>query len=350
MFLSLQDPMAISSTPNADSGVSSQPRRSLILRLRSLAAAPFQLMALYIRPVWLLRTIRLVKPESLARALDRIFDPNSLRRKFNYQFRQKLVLVSAYNGSFEVDVNDHLGYRFFMNEGFDSFLLWLGARLGITGGDILLDIGANVGSVCVPFALKFGTEVIAVEASKANCAMLMRNAALNRMKLQVHCNCAVDAQTAAAKRYLEFFTNSGNMAASSMFAKWNPSVSAARLEYVRTALVDDLVGAEIGRDRLKLIKIDVEGAESIVLRGMPRLLKAGIPIAFEYRIDLMQRDLRDDGSEMVGLLRGNHDLYGVAPTAGGGYALVEFDPRRPYENALALPRDRVEEFKRKLGG
>jgi FkbM family methyltransferase len=308
---------------------------------------PLQFVALYFRPLWLLKAVKHAKPAYVARRLHLIFDPNVLRKKFNSQFKQKLVLVEAYDGTFEVDVNDHLGYRFFMNDGFDSFLLWLGTKLNIQKGDILVDVGANVGSVCVPFALRFGAEIIAIEASKANCAMLLKNASLNKVKLQVHCNCAVDEQTAQANRYLEFFSNNGNMAASSMFNRWNPSVSNPHIEYARTAVADQLVGPDIGNERIKLIKMDVEGAETMVLRGMRGLLKSEVPVAFEYRIDVMLRDLQDNGSEMIDMLTANHVIVGIEPR-NGGYGLVEFDPTKSYENALALPLSRVEELRRLL--
>jgi FkbM family methyltransferase len=324
-----------------------QPRRFLTSRLQSTLATPLQFGALYFRPLWLLQSIKHLRPQFIGRKFRTIFDPNVLRKKFNFRFKQKLVLVQAYGGTFQVDINDHLGYQFLMKDGFDNFMLWLGTKLGMEKSDILLDIGANVGSVCVPFALRFGTEVIAIEASKTNCAILLKNAALNRVKLQVHCNCAVDTQTAEKQRYLEFFSNNGNMAASSMFNRWNPSVSAAQVEYARTGVADQLVGPDVGSDRIKLIKIDVEGAEAIVLRGMPQLLASEAPIAFEYRIDVMLRDLKDDGSEMIDLLQVNHTIYGIE-SRKDGYALVDFDPKVPYENALALPKSRVDVLKRIL--
>jgi FkbM family methyltransferase len=326
---------------------SHQPRRAFASRLQSVLATPLQFGALYFRPLWLLKAIKHLKPQFIGKKFRTIFDPNGLRKKFNVRFKQKLVLVEAYGGTFQIDINDHLGYQFLMKDGFDNFLLWLGTKLGINNGDVLLDIGANVGSVCVPFALRFGTEIIAIEASKTNCAILLKNAALNGLKLQVHCNCAVDLQTAQQHRYLEFFSNNGNMAASSMFNRWNPSVSAAQIEYARTAVADQLIGADARSDRIKLIKLDVEGAEAIVLRGMSELLATNAPIVFEYRIDVMLRDLKDDGTEMINLLRANHTIFGIE-VRKGDYALVEFDPKMSYENALAVPNGRLDELTRIL--
>src|SRR6185295_8003723 len=138
-----------------DRGTAQPPGRSVSSSLKSFILTPLQLVAIYFRPLWLLKTIKHLKPRFVADRLHRIFDPNILRKKFNVQFTPKLVLVKAYGGTFQVDVNDHLGYRFMMNDGFDSFLLWLKAKLGIGKGDMLIDIGAYVGSVCVPFALRF---------------------------------------------------------------------------------------------------------------------------------------------------------------------------------------------------
>jgi hypothetical protein len=80
---------------------------------------------------------------------------------------------------------------------------------------------------------------------------------------------------------------------------------------------------------------------------MPQLLASEAPIAFEYRIDVMMRDLKDDGSAMIDLLQVNHTIFGIE-SRKDGYTLVDFDPKVPYENALALPKSRVDVLKRIL--
>jgi hypothetical protein len=50
---------------------------------------------------------------------------------------------------------------------------------------------------------------------------------------------------------------------------------------------------------------------------------------------------------MIDLLSANHTLVGIEPV-GSGYGVVEFDPSKPYENVLALPKASAEALKRAL--
>src|SRR5690606_31596353 len=46
-------------------------------------------------------------------------------------------------------------------------------------------------------------------------------------------------------------------------------------EYISTHRADDILPPLVGEQGVALVKIDVEGAELLVLKGMPRLLESG---------------------------------------------------------------------------
>jgi FkbM family methyltransferase len=319
-------------------------------RLRRLKAfilwlfqvAPLLLIAAHVRPVVVLRAVKLIARLPGGFLIAGLFDPNVIRKRIDISFRQKLVPLNCYGGTFLVDVNEHLGYRFFINDGFDPLVLHVSNCLEIDETSILLDIGANIGSTCIPFAMKYNATVIAVEASKNNAFLLLKNAWLNGIRLWPHIVCAVDPLTAGSKEWLQFFSKNGNSAANSIFEEWNPSRSASSSEYVKTTTIDSIL-ENVDLEKIRLVKIDVEGAEAMVLKGFRKLCLLRAPLLFEYRVDVMKRDLNDDGSEMLNVIGDHFDVFGI-DELGGSFALCNFDPEKPCANAIAIPKSSREYF------
>jgi hypothetical protein len=157
----------------------------------------------------------------------------------------------------------------------------------------------------------------------------------------------VDEETYKSNRFIKLYIKNGNSGASSLFKAWNPSRSESEIEFAKTFIIDDLPQVKQDSKKIKLIKIDVEGSEALVLRGMKNLLQESIPIIFEYRIDIMKRDLNDNGSEMIKLLQENRKIFGITRYKDS-YRLVEFDQTKSYENAISLPLSKLDVFTEKL--
>lgn len=313
-----------------------------ILILKLFQSTPSLWITGHFRPLTVLRLVKAISRVPGGTLLVGLFDPNVIRKKLPIKFKQRLVSLKSNGGAFLVDVNEHLGYRFFINNGFDPLVLEVSEFLEIDDKSILLDIGANIGSTCIPFAIKYNAEVIAVEASKQNAFLLLKNASLNKIRIWPHINCAVDGATANKDKWLKFFTSSGNSAANSIFESWNPSKSESDFEFVKTATMDKLL-MDVDLKKIKLIKIDVEGAEEIVLRGFESISLTEAPMLFEYRVDVMKRDLNDDGLRLVKLIEKNFYIYGIRENQGS-FWLCDFDPKQPYANAIAIPKARKEYF------
>ena len=76
-----------------------------------------------------------------------LVDPNNIRRK-----KTKSLLVPNYlkttcdDAKMIVNVNDHIGYKTYLNNTFDNSLLLLSKFLQIDKNDIIIDVGANIGT------------------------------------------------------------------------------------------------------------------------------------------------------------------------------------------------------------
>jgi FkbM family methyltransferase len=165
--------------------------------------------------------------------------------------------------------------------------------------------------MCIPFALFFNCEVIAIEASKANSSMLLENAALNNAKLFLHSVCVTDQKSALESPWIKLFGRSGNSGATSIYSDWNPSrkeVEKQKVEIAPTTTIDDLI-PKVHLSRIGLIKIDVEGAEALVLKGFNNIFSIHVPIIFEYRIDLLKRISSIDVSEFIKVLELHYKLF-----------------------------------------
>lgn len=147
-------------------------------------------------------------------------------------------------------------------------------------GGTFVDVGANWGYFTLVAAHAVGPRgrVVALEPDPRMAAELRGNVARNGIG---HATVMETAASEAAGRavlsgYAEADRNRG---VSSLVA---PPAGNARSFAVRTAALDDLMD-ELGIHRADLVKIDVEGAEELVLRGMARGLAAG-----RYRQVLME--------------------------------------------------------------
>jgi FkbM family methyltransferase len=175
---------------------------------------------------------------------------------------------------------------------------WLEGRLGV--GDVFVDVGANVGYFAVLGSRLVGptSMVVAVEASPTFHSMMLRNVGLN--------GCgnvrAVNAAAADSRDELTFvLASSNNMGTNSMVPYTAPAESSFTI--AGRPLTEILSSEEIAATRV--IKIDVEGAEGRVIRGLASILdqlREDVEIAVEVEPDRM-RQLGDDIDEVLTTMR-----------------------------------------------
>ena len=141
---------------------------------------------------------------------------------------------------------------------------------------VLLDLGANIGSICLPIAkLRPDVRIIAVEASPRVFSYLKENIEMNKVTNIDIVNIALsdnDGET------ISFYSPEEKFGKGSM-----SPVFTDKAETVKTITVDTLLKNK-NISNVGFIKIDVEGYESFVFRGSEKLLSGDSkpPVLFEF--------------------------------------------------------------------
>ena len=147
-------------------------------------------------------------------------------------------------------------------------------------GDVVLDVGANAGLYTVIAARAVGDtgHVYAFEPDQRAVALLRRNVALNGLKNVTVIEAAVSDQTGERE-----FAAASDIALSSLAAIQRDDQHIQGWRTVRTIRLDDAIASHAIAG-VTFLKIDVEGAEKLVIDGAPNLLARapeGFTILFE---------------------------------------------------------------------
>jgi FkbM family methyltransferase len=150
----------------------------------------------------------------------------------------------------------------------------------LKSGDVFYDVGANVGffSILAGWLVGAGGSVHAFEPVPSNADTIGRNLRLNGLSnVQVH---SVAVSEASGQQELLISRHRGGAALASAVATV-PDVTGKIV--VPTVAIDDLI-EQCKAPPPTMIKVDVEGAELNVLRGMHRTLRTHRPVLL-YEVD-----------------------------------------------------------------
>lgn len=295
--------------------------------MKTLLASLITAITARIRLLPLLRLLQAGQSHRPIRRATRFFDPNYIRQFRPFGHAPKYAMLNWRGTRLRVNVNDHIGFQSFVrNEPFEMTLYAVAQSLDLGEDDVVLDIGANIGTASVPLCRAFGCELAAVEASKDTASELLKNIAMNGVKAHVDV-VALSDQTGG---FLTLHLQDGNRGASSLLGDWGAPGVTGRSEMVPVRRLDDYIAASPFRDRIKLIKIDVEGAElSVIQGGRDFLAQNTAPILMEYRIDAGETTR----AMLFKVLRELDEGYIVYAVDQGGTKHA-FDRHMPYENIL----------------
>jgi FkbM family methyltransferase len=137
-------------------------------------------------------------------------------------------------------------------------------------GDLVVDVGANIGMTVLAAALRVGPtgHVTAIEPASRVSGLLRRSLALNGLSERVTLHaCAAGEATGSARLHLTAITGHSSLL---------NLPNAAGTEEVEVRTVDDLVRP--GRP-VRLAKLDAEGFELQVWRGMRRVVEESPELA-----------------------------------------------------------------------
>jgi FkbM family methyltransferase len=162
----------------------------------------------------------------------------------------------------------------------------------IRPGDIVIDVGANVGTHLFPMSRLVGRDgwVIGYDADPEICAMLDKSARLNRMEnVTIRC-CAVSSQSGILNLKRNQ-TNRGQTSVDSHDRRVGLAVNCTPLDLeVKTFSI---------QGKIRLIKIDVEGHETSVIEGAQQLLRQDGDIA------IVMEHFEESGEAATSLLKKN---------------------------------------------
>ena len=210
-------------------------------------------------------------------------------------------------------------------------------RAEVRPGMTVVDVGANLGYYAV-IALGCsapGGRVIAFEPDPANHALLLRNL------LPFGDRATARRQAvAAAPGALTLHRHRDNKGKHSVFAA--PDLDAG---IAVEAVTLDAALADLGRPRVDVIKLDVEGAEPLVLAGMPETLAEYRPVLFFECAPQRWARAGFDPVAVLGRLKAQGYLLFLVNEGGGRDTPVEpaalpkrLRGRDPYVNLIARHR------------
>jgi FkbM family methyltransferase len=162
-----------------------------------------------------------------------------------------------------------------INGGYEEFETALVKKL-VKEGDMVLDIGANIGYYTLLMASIVGTKgkVYAFEPDPANYELLRKNVILNSYHNIILINKAIMDRTG----FVEFFLSEDNNADHKIFE----GVRGEKHIKVEKISIDKYFSKP--NTKIDFIKMDIQGAEGYAFRGMRALLKANrnIKIVTEF--------------------------------------------------------------------
>jgi FkbM family methyltransferase len=190
-------------------------------------------------------------------------------------------------------------------------------------GMVVVDIGANIGYYTLIAAKLVGDKgiVYAFEPEPRSYKLLCQNIAINGYTNIVPIQKAVSKTNGKTKLYVD-----AAIADISSFAKDNVLRYSKDLDYleVETITLDDFFERTVGDDRIDLMKVDVEGAEEIVVDGAERVLKKN---SLKILMEFVPRQLRNVGTDPFELLRKLRNYGFAIKLLNGGKQVLE-----PIEN------------------
>lgn len=196
-------------------------------------------------------------------------------------------------------------------------------------GDVVIDVGANVGSLTAVAARAVGHgQVYAIEPHPRIYGFLKNNLALNRFANVVTFNLALGDRVQQVK-----VSDSRSDDQNRIDAESGLSIEMRRL--------DDL---GIREPHISLLKIDVEGYEKFVLQGATETLKRVSCIYFESSEQLYQRYDYSTRDVLLLLARANFSVYRMTNEGRIQAVTDDYSALRP-ENWIAVRS--LEEFLRR---
>lgn len=227
-----------------------------------------------------------------------------------------LMFESSYGKFILPHLNDNQYLELYTNGKYETHLIdFIISNLPEKG--TFLDIGGNIGAICIPVAkARPDINIISIEALPLNYAYLIKNIENNNIKNILPLNiCCSDSEAKIIRFYFEDSMN-GNSSFHSLH-----TTNFIELE---THTIDKEL-EKLKIDKVDLLKIDTEGSEAMIFKGGTKLLGKMRPkIVFEF-IDVYENaipGLKAGDAQQI-LLDNNYTLYSFDNTLPLKHKLVK---------------------------
>ncbi len=160
---------------------------------------------------------------------------------------------------------------------FDDYQKLFNDSVKLEKDDVVIDIGAHVGSFAIPVAKKFGTRVLIYEPDQGNVACIVNNIRANGLSkehVKVYPK-AVSSENGEAEFLIGDSPTTGSLMSANFFLRNKKN----KKHMVKTVTLDSIF-SEHDIKRCKLLKMDCEGSEHLIFQHMNRTLLAKIDYLF----------------------------------------------------------------------
>lgn len=224
------------------------------------------------------------------------------------------VITTRHGFKMSVDLGEWIGQHIYMTGSYEPATTRLMSLL-LQEGNTMIDVGANIGFFALLAFSKVGPsgKVVAFEPVPSTCAALRANLAQNPCADVVVHEIALSNFNGTVTIYEGPDRNRGN-------STMRPIAESSARRSVQAASFDSLA---IGDAPVHLIKIDVEGAEQLVIEGMATCLRRNRP---HLIVEVTDGFLRHFGHSAVSLYEALKAL---------GYEIYEITDRGP----VPMPTD-----------
>ena len=234
--------------------------------------------------------------------------------------------------SFRNVVRDGINYKLDLSDAVDWYI-YFGFREQsrmklyalVKPGDVVFDIGANVGDITLHLAKITGEKgaVFSFEPDPFNFKRFKENVGLNTFK-NIHANNLGLGNKAGKFKMALFRTDNRGM------TRIVDTPSSAVHAEVEITTLDEFLNSHLLPPRVNLVKIDVEGYETNVLKGATQFLQKYKPVLFIEVVDDHLREQHTTARELVSLLESlnytcKHSETGKPFTSANDFTNCHFD-------------------------
>jgi len=212
--------------------------------------------------------------DSLKRRMTHTLHPRAIKWRYLKRNAPDQAVITRLGRNLRVRVYPHdvIGEGIYV-QGCSETSTWKFVERFLQPGMVFFDLGANLGQYSLLGATRVGPtgSVHSFEPSERMHAELQFNVGLNDLHCICRLNRAAVSDTAGTAR-LSKYAPGGEVYASLGTQQWARNARVIGHEEVRTVTLDKYV-SEHGIGRVDLIKMDIEGAELLALRGACHLLQ-----------------------------------------------------------------------------